>query len=281
MSLDFSAFERVRKLVYERTAIVIDEGKEYLVESRLGSIALAHGFSDVNALCRELGPRRSALVDEVVEAMTTNETSFFRDHHPFEALRTVVLPELIQKRRNVRKLRLWCAACSSGQEPYSVALLLDQEFPQLAGWDVSIYATDVAKVMLQRAATGRYRQVEINRGLSAAMLVKYFVREGLEWELSPHIRRRVSFAELNLVSEWPAQPRFDLVLLRNVLIYFDQPTKQQILERMRGRIAEDGYLMLGGSETIPHEVQSFERMAIPRAGLYRTRKLSQEAVDAR
>jgi chemotaxis protein methyltransferase CheR len=281
VSLDAAAFERVRKLVYERTAIVLDEGKEYLVESRLSAIAYSHGYRDVNALCRDLEPRRGALLAEVVEAMTTNETSFFRDHHPFEALRTVVIPELIAKRKHVRKLRVWCAACSSGQEPYSTALLIDQEFPELASWNVTIYATDVARNMVARAASGRYRQVEINRGLSAPMLVKYFAREGLEWELAAHIRRRVVFAELNLISDWPSMETFDLVLLRNVLIYFDQPTKQAVLERVRRQVADDGYLMLGGSETMPNEVRSFERVPIARAGLFRTRRPSQEAAHAR
>jgi chemotaxis protein methyltransferase CheR len=275
VSLDVAAFERVRKLVYERTAIVIDNGKEYLVESRLNPIASAHGC-DVNTLCKRLDGRNEALLADVVEAMTTNETSFFRDHHPFEALRRAVLPELIAKRAHTRKLRLWCAACSSGQEPYSAALLLDESFPELATWRVTIYATDIARSVLARAAAGRYRQVEINRGLSAATLVKYFVRDGLDWELAPHIRRRVEFAELNLVTDWPPLERFDLVLLRNVLIYFDQPTKQVVLKRVRERVAEDGYLMLGGSETMPNEVRSFERVPIARAGLFRPRRASQE-----
>jgi chemotaxis protein methyltransferase CheR len=269
VTLGAAAFEQVRKLVYTRAAIVLDPGKEYLVESRLAPIARAHGCRDVDELCARLDRHDAALIDEVVEAMTTNETSFFRDHHPFEALRRSVIPELIEKRRNTRTLRVWCAACSTGQEPYSLAMLLDEHFPQLSTWNVIIRATDIARSVIDRARSGRYRQIEVNRGLSARALVRYFFRDGLEWEIRPEIKRRVQFEELNLIAAWPRTEPFDLVFLRNVLIYFDQPTKVSLLQRAREVVRDDGYLLLGGSETTPYDLRSFERVEIARAGVYR------------
>lgn len=272
--MDPRAFSRIRKLVYDRTAVVLDDTKEYLVESRLAAIAREHGYESVDQLCLTLNEGRAALLAEVVEAMTTNETSFFRDHHPFEALRRTILPELLQKRERERTLRIWCAACSTGQEPYSLAMLLDEHFPQLATWTVRIVGTDVSKAVVARAREGRFRQVEVNRGLAAHQLVKYFARDGLEWELRPSLRRMVTFAELNLVGQWPPLDTQDLILLRNVLIYFDQPTKLTILTRIRQQLRSDGYMMLGGSETTPPEVTYFERIPIPRAGLYRAAALA-------
>jgi chemotaxis protein methyltransferase CheR len=269
VTLGAAAFEQVQKLVYARAAIVLDPGKEYLVESRLAPIARARGFRDVDELCARLEHRDAALIEEVVEAMTTNETSFFRDHHPFEALRRTVLPELIGQRQHTRTLRVWCAACSTGQEPYSLAMLLDEHFPALSTWNVSIRATDIAKSVLDRAKSGRYRQIEVNRGLSARALVRYFLRDGLEWEIRPEIKRRVQFEEMNLIGTWPRSEPFDLVFLRNVLIYFDQMTRVALLHKTREVLRGDGYLLLGGSETTPYDMRSFERVEIARAGVYR------------
>jgi chemotaxis protein methyltransferase CheR len=275
MTLDASSFACVRKLVYARAAIVLDDSKGYLVESRLATLAREHGFASVNDLCASLPLANERLQFAVVEAMTTNETSFFRDHHPFEAIRRVALPELIAKRSFKRALRIWCAACSSGQEPYSLAMMIDEHFPMLSTWKVEIYATDLATSVVARAREGRYSQVEVNRGLSAAALVRYFTREGLEYSLKAEIRRRVQFAELNLIGNWPPLEAFDLVLLRNVLIYFDHPTKVKILTRMRSCVASDGYLMLGGAETVPGEVRWLTRVAVPRGGLLRAARPSE------
>lgn len=269
MTLDAIAFERIRKLVYDRAAIVLETGKEYLVESRLTSMARAHGYTDVNALVKCLDSRNPSLADEVVEAMTTNETSFYRDHHPFEAIKRIVLPELVEKRAKSHSLRIWCAACSTGQEPYSLAMLLDQHFPRLASWKVSILATDISKAVLARAASGRYRQVEIDRGLSEAARARYFRQDKQEWEIRPELRKLVQFEELNLAGNWPAMAAFDLVFLRNVLIYFDQTAKLAVLNKMRKQVHADGYLVLGGSETMPAGVTAFQRLPIQRAGLYR------------
>jgi chemotaxis protein methyltransferase CheR len=275
MTIDIVAFGCVRKLVYDRAAIVLDDSKGYLVESRLAPLARQHGFDSVSQLCASLPRAPERLQAAVVEAMTTNETSFFRDHHPFEAIRRVALPELINLRARKRALRIWCAACSSGQEPYSLAIMIDEHFPALATWQVQIYATDLATNVVARAREGRYSQIEVNRGLSAAALVRYFTREGLEYTLKPEIRRRVQFAELNLIGNWPALESFDLVLLRNVLIYFDHPTKLKILQRMRPYLASDGFLMLGGAETLPSEVRWLTRVAVPRGGLLRASRTSE------
>ncbi len=269
MTLEPKLFERIRKLVYERAAIVLEPGKEYLVEARLAPVAQAHGFVSVNDLCRAVDRHCAQLLAEIVEVMTTNETSFFRDQYPFEALKQTILPDLVQQRAPQRRLRIWCAACSSGQEPYSIAMLIDEHFPLLASWNVSIYATDISKAVLARARAGRFSQLEVSRGLSPAQLARYFVRDGVDWELKPSFRRRVRFEELNLAGRWPILERFDLVLLRNVLIYFDQPTKIAILTRVQQQLAGDGLLMLGGSETPPLEVTTLERLPIVRAGVYR------------
>jgi chemotaxis protein methyltransferase CheR len=268
MTLDHESFERVRRLLYKHAAIVLEAGKEYLVESRLSALWRAHGFADINALCRRLDARHPSLVAEVVDAMTINETSFFRDHHPFEALRSVALPDLLEQRADVRTLRIWCAACSTGQEPYSLAMLLDQHFPRLATWNVSILATDLSSAVLARAASGRYRQLEVDRGLPDGALARYFHQQGADWVIRPELRKLVRFRPLNLAESWPALPRFDLVMLRNVLIYFDQVTKRTVLEKIRQHVTEDGYLVLGGSETTPPETRGFKRVPVPRASLY-------------
>ncbi|HEY6876679.1 MAG TPA: protein-glutamate O-methyltransferase CheR, partial [Polyangiales bacterium] len=242
---------------------------------RLAALARSEGYEDVNELCLSLMRAGERVQSAVVEAMTTNETSFFRDHHPFEAIRRVALPELIKLRSTQRSLRIWCAACSSGQEPYSVAMLLDEHFPALASWNIHIFATDLAANVIARAREGRYSQVEVNRGLSASALVRYFTRDGLEYTLRPELRKRVQFAELNLIGSWPTLEPFDLILLRNVLIYFDHQTKLKILQRMRAYVSTGGYLMLGGAETVPNEVRWLTKVDVPRGGLLRAVKVSE------
>ena len=264
-----STFERIRALVRERAAIVIDPGKEYLVESRLAPIAKARGYRGVDELCQRLASEGAALTHEVVEAMTTNETSFFRDHYPFEALRDVILPELIARRREKRSLDIWCAAASTGQEPYSIALLIREHFPELFSWKVRILGTDISKAVLERARSGRFRQIEVNRGMSAPYLVKYFTRDGLEFEINHELRRMVRFEELNLIHSWATLPSFDLIFLRNVLIYFDAESKCNILSKARKHLAPDGFLFLGGSESMPSEDLGFERLPVARAGCYK------------
>jgi chemotaxis protein methyltransferase CheR len=250
LTLDPPNFEYVRKLVHDHSAIALEPGKEYLVESRLLPLARKTGLTTVRELVARLrrGPI-GALHAQVVEAMTTNETSFFRDHHPFEALRKEVLPALIAARGTRQSLAIWSAACSGGQEPYSVAILLREYFPQLRDWHVQIIASDLSQNVLDRAVQGRYSQLEVNRGLPAPLLVKYFRQSGRHWEIAPEVRKLVRFTRLNLAEPWPPLPLFDVVLLRNVLIYFTPETKRRILPRIRRQLAADGALLLGGAET--------------------------------
>jgi len=272
MSLATADFDYVRTLVRERAAIVLEDSKAYLVEARLGPVARAHGMDSIASLVGHLRTVRGVgLRDVVVEALTTNETSFFRDFHPFETLRTVVLPELVSRRKDVRRLSIWCAACSSGQEPYSIAMLLREHFPQLASWRVDLVGTDLSAGMLTRAEAGVYSQLEISRGLPAPLLVKHFTREGASWRLAPEIRRMVRFRPGNLAKPWPAAPPVDLLMLRNVLIYFDVATKRAILDRAHRALATDGVLFLGGSETTLGVHDGFARVTAGRTIYYRPR----------
>ncbi len=240
----------LRELIRLRSAIVVEADKDYLLESRLAPLARKTGLASVDALVAQVqADEQAPLVQAVIEAMTTNETSFFRDAHPFEALRTEMIPRLIKARASTRSLRIWCAAASTGQEPYSIAMLLREHFPQLASWSVQIVGTDLNATVLERARAGVYRQLEINRGLPAPMLLKYFDRVGADWRIKEDLRSMVTFQELNLLERWPFIGAHDLIFLRNVLIYFGVPTKRQLLGRARQVLRSDGYLLLGGAET--------------------------------
>jgi chemotaxis protein methyltransferase CheR len=250
MTLSRASFEFVRTVLRQRSAHALEDDKTYLVETRLLPVARRHGFPSVEDLVLRLRSRANErLLGELVEAMTINETFFFRDGHPFEVLREVVLPELIRRRAEVRCLNIWCAACSSGQEPYSVALLLRRDFPALSGWNLRVIGSDLSTAMLERARRGRYSELEVSRGLAPELLAAYFQKQTDGWQLEDDIRRMVEFLCINLSGAWPALPPLDLVLLRNVLIYFDVPTKQHILDKVRTVLQPDGYLLLGGAET--------------------------------
>ena len=203
-----------------------------------------------------------------VEAMTTNETSFFRDVTPFEALKKEVIPQLIARRAAEKTLSIWCAASSTGQEPYSLAMLLREHFPVLNSWKLYLMASDISTEVLARARQGKFSQLEVNRGLPASMLVKYFHREGLEWQISDQLRRQIEFREINLAKEWPYIPMLDLVLMRNVLIYFDIKTKKEILEKTRRRLKPDGVLFLGTAETTLNLDDSFVRNQFEQTSYY-------------
>jgi chemotaxis protein methyltransferase CheR len=273
MTLASAEFDYVRKLVHEQSAIVLEDGKGYLVESRLSPIARKAGLGSLSELVARLqSTRDGALQREVVEAMTTNETTFFRDRHPFDALRDVLLPELLASRAKERRLTIWSAASSTGQEPYSIAMLLREHFPELLNWNVRILATDLNEEVLAKARAGQYGQVEINRGLAAPMLMKYFTRDGLKWIISGDLRRMVDFQQMNLAARWPAMPPMDVIFLRNVLIYFDAPTKKKILANARQLLRPDGVLFLGGAETTINLDDAFERMPHEKAAVYRLRK---------
>jgi len=219
MTIDAQRFAYVRDLVRANSGVVLENGKEYLVEARLRPLAEKAGLASVQLFIENLraGSLKSAMSCSVVEAMTTNETSFFRDLHPFESLRATVLPDLIERRGGARSLNIWSAACSTGQEPYSTAMIIREHFPNSARWSCQIRASDIASKVLDVARIGRYRQLEVNRGVPARLLVKYFSREGTNWHVKPEIRAMVQFFELNLLRPWPLMPKMDVVFLRNVL----------------------------------------------------------------
>ena len=253
MSMTDTQFDYLCQFIRRESAIVLEPGKEYLVESRLGPVARREGLASVGELVQRLQVTRAAtLRAQIVDAMTTNETSFFRDSHPWQTLRETLLPQLIAARSSSKRLVVWCAACSSGQEPYSLAMLLRDEFPDVATtWQVQIVATDISDAMLARAREGMFSQLEVNRGLPAAMLARHFRRVGASWQIGDDIRSMVQVraANLDAPQTWAAVAGVDLVMMRNVLIYFDGPTKAKILEEVRRKMRSDGVLMLGSSET--------------------------------
>jgi chemotaxis protein methyltransferase CheR len=208
---------------------------------------------------------------KVVDAMTTNETSFFRDIHPFEALRKVILPELIQRHSKERKLTFWCGASSTGQEPYSVMMLIAQHFPDLLTWNLKFIATDLSSEVLAQARAGVYSQLEVNRGLPAMHLVKHFVRKGTQWEIREELRSKIEFRQMNLVKEWPLLPPLDLVFLRNVMIYFDIDAKKMILGKIRRLLQPGGYLLLGGAENVMNIDEEFERLTIEKTPFFQVK----------
>jgi chemotaxis protein methyltransferase CheR len=262
-------FDVIRRLVLERSAIVLDSGKEYLVETRLAPIVRQLNLSTIGELISQLRyDPTNGLYRQIVEAMVTTESSFFRDRHPFEDLRKVVIPDLMARRRDERRLQIWCAACSTGQEPYSIALMIREHFPECSGWRISLLASDLSRQVLEKAREGRYNQIEVNRGLPAALMVKYFEQHGTDWQLAPAIRSMVDFQEINLAQAWPALPRMDLVLIRNVMIYFDVETKKAILGRLARVLRPDGYLLLGGAETTFNLDDSYRRVEPLRSGFY-------------
>lgn len=263
-------FDYVRRLVEERAAIVLEESKNYLLTARLTPLAEREGFRSIGDMVRDLRsrPPHSQLHKSVVEAMTTNETSFFRDIAPFDALREKVLPEVIEHNQAERSLNIWSAACSSGQEAYSIAMILAEHFPQLAGWDVSIHATDISSEMVERTKEGIFSQLEVNRGLPARMLVKYFSRKAARWQVKEPLRARLRVQEANLIEAWPYFPKFDVVFMRNVMIYFNVETKRQILAKVRRVLKPTGFLFLGGAETTLGVDSSFERVPIANASCY-------------
>ena len=269
-SLDSNSLSFISTLVRKKSAIVLDENKSYLIESRLAPIVRDNGMKSIVELVGELRkPFNNELAQQVVEAMTTNETSFFRDLHPFNALKDKVLPELIQKRASKRSLVIWSNACSSGQEPYSIAILIRENFPELIGWNIKIIATDICNKVLDRARTGVFNQTEVNRGLPMQLLMKHFQRQGTKWVVDENVRKMIDFRILNLVEPWHGIPMADVVFLRNVLIYFDLDTKTQILNQIHQTIQKDGFLFLGGSETTMNLNVSYEREQDGKAVIYR------------
>ncbi len=269
MTIKSADFDYLSTLVRERSAIVLETGKEYLVEARLTPLASREGFGSLEAFVAHLRAQHfNGTHRKVVEAMTTNETTFFRDLNPFDMLKKVILPALLEKRQAARSLTIWSAACSSGQEPYSIAMLIRENFPVLASWDVRILATDISQEMLARTRAGRYNQMEINRGLPATLLVKHFERQGLEWQIKADLRAMLEVRELNLAEPWTPLPAVDVIFIRNVLIYFDVEMKKLILRKLRQVLKPGGYLFLGGAETTLNLDSAFTRVNYDKAICY-------------
>jgi len=263
-------FSYISGLARSLSALELDEGKEYLVESRLAPVAAQAGCTSLEALCLRLRAEngRGPLSGQVIDALTTNETLFFRDFHPFETLRLHILPELIERRAALRRLSVWSAACSTGQEPYSLAMMLLEHFPQLTGWNIQILATDISPTVLARARTGRYSKLEVNRGLPASYLVRYFQPDGKDWVVKENVRRMVDFRELNLIGSWAGLGLFDVVFIRNVLIYMEQTTKLDILGNVRRHMASDGTLLLGSAESLYGETAIFRARVVNNSVVY-------------
>ncbi len=240
------------------------------MEARLEPVAKKAGLTSLGELAHTLRTTPSGpLHEKVVEAMTTNETSFFRDVHPFEAFRDSVLPELINKRADSQKLSIWCGACASGQEPYTIAMVLREHFPELATWDIKFVATDLSTQMLEKCRQGKYSQLEVNRGLPVQLLMPYFDKKGMSWRVKEELRNMIEFQPLNLAGNWPPMPKMDIVWLRNVLIYFDVEMKKAIFQKVRDIMQPNGYLFLGGAETTMNLDDHFDRLQYNGTSCYR------------
>jgi chemotaxis protein methyltransferase CheR len=262
-----SDYEYLRKLLKERSGLDLSADKQYLVESRLAPLARRTGLAGIAELVQKMKGSAETLTSEVVEAMTTNETFFFRDKIPFDHMKETVLPALIQARAARRSLRIWCAACSTGQEPYSLAMLI-KETSSLAGWRTEILATDLSQAVLEKSKAGIFSQFEVQRGLPIQMLVKYFTQNGELWQLNAEIRSMVQHRQLNLLQDFSQLGMFDIIFCRNVLIYFDQPTKANIFERIVRMLEPDGVMALGAAESVVGITNVFKPYP-ERRGLYR------------
>jgi chemotaxis protein methyltransferase CheR len=259
----------LQEYVRTQVGIVLEDNKHYLFETRLTPILKHHGLASLNDLCTILRAKRDiGLSHEVVEAMTTNETYFFRDPAQYEAIRTVLLPRLARERRETKTLRFWSAAASTGQEAYSLAMLLLQQ--GLEDWKFEILGTDFSPKVLERARAGVYQQIELNRGLPAALITKYFHRRGTEWQLNEKVRKMVRFETIDLRHNLRSLGPFDLVFCKNVMIYFDDDTKRQIMKDLHSTLHRGGWLLLGGAETALGLENRFERQIVGTATVYTT-----------
>jgi len=252
-------FDFLKKFLKDRSGLVLSNDKQYLVESRLLPVARAAKLETLSALVQAVqrGGNRS-LEEDVVEAMTTNESFFFRDKTPFDHFKDTMLPSLLENRSKTRAMKIWCAACSTGQEPYSLSIILKEEAAKVAGWRVRILGTDLSNEVLDKAKAGIYSQFEVQRGLPIQMLLKYFEQKGDVWQINPGLRAMVEWRKLNLLESFSHLGEFDIVFCRNVLIYFDQATKTEILDRLAKSVPEDGFLVLGAAETVVGLTDAFK-----------------------
>lgn len=262
-------FQFVSGIIKEQSGLVLKENKTYLLESRLSPLARRRGMANLDEMVQALRLRPDpALIREITEAMTTNESFFFRDIKPFDLFRDKVLPKIIDARAGQKKLRIWCAAASTGQEPYSLAIILKEMAARLSGWRVDIVGTDISSEVLTKAKAGLYSQFEVQRGMPIQFLVKYFKQQDEMWQIDPSLRSMVEFKEYNLLHDLNPLGKFDIVFCRNVLIYFDQETKGKVLENIARLMPEDGTLFLGGAETVLGVSDSFEPVQGER-GIYK------------
>ena len=267
--MNVNDFEFIAQLLYQRSGLVITQEKAYLLESRLNPVARKWELDSFDALIAALRSNKDErLMVDVTEAMTTNESFFFRDNRPFDQFKDIVLPHLLEARAARKQIRIWSAACSSGQEPYTLAMILKEEAAKMAGWKVEIVATDLSTEILNKAKEGLYSQFEVQRGLPITLLMKYFAQEGEKWRITDEIRKMVSYRPFNLLDSPASLGTFDVVFCRNVLIYFDQGTKGQVLGRIAQIMPSDGFLYLGGAETVLGISDSFEVVPGQR-GIYR------------
>lgn len=260
----------VRALVRRVNGVVLKEDKPYIIEANLAKLANRERFKSVAELLRRLAEPGvpASLEYAVTESLTNQETSFFRDLYPFQAIEKRLLREMIERRAAEHRLMIWSAACSSGQELYSVALMIEEAFPELLGWEVDLVGTDFSKAMVHRAIEAKYSQLEVNRGLPATYLVKYFQREGLQWRLSAGIRKRTEFRQVNLVTDPMPLAAVDIILVRNILIYFDETTQKKVLGRMMARLRRGGYIILGNGETLKEEYPGLHKVQIDKLACY-------------
>jgi len=272
-------FDYLRKLLRERSGLVLAAEKQYLAESRLVPVARRHGMNSLGELIEQLRNKAPvALTTAVVEAMTTNETFFFRDKLPFDHFRDTMMPALLAARAREKRIRIWCTAASTGQEPYSLAMILRSLGAAIAGYRIEIVATDLSSEVLEKAKVGIYSQFEVQRGLPVQLLVKFFDQRGETWQLAPELRSMVQFRPLNLLNDFSSLGTFDIVFCRNVLIYFDQDTKIAVLNRIARQMPEDGYLVLGAAETVIGLTDALKPVADKR-GLYVRKGATQGAAD--
>ncbi len=270
MTIRPDTFEYIRDALHQRTAIRLMDNKEYLVDTRLTLLAKKNGLRNVDALVDQLKVAESPVLwREIVDAMTTNETSFFRDVKPFDVLRDKVFPALMDKTRGKRKLNMWSAACASGQEAYSIAMLWNEIRHQYPFSELDILATDISNRMLQRGSEGSYSDLEVIRGLSERRIADNFRRSGDRWLVDEQVKQRVNFRYLNLIHSWPTLPKMDVVFIRNVLVYFDHPTKCNLFAKLRKILKPNGFLFLGGAESALTVDDRFERVFDSGGSCYR------------
>ncbi len=269
MSIDIGSYEFIRDLVKERSAIVLDDRKRYQVEARLAPLCKKLRLGSTRELVSRLRNQPQKLVAHVINAIAGTETSFFRDAHSFDATRDTILPELIERRQAERELNIWCAACSSGQEPVTIALITREHFPELADWNIRIRATDINHETPEQGRSGEYSLLEVSRGLPTEMLQKYFTEKGTHWKVADEIHGMIEYGHLNLAEPLPAMRKQDIVFMRNVLSFFDEDTKALVLENTSRLIEPDGYLVLGATESTPHLSERFAARALESTTCFR------------